>query len=230
MSEDNLPAVPDESWGSEGASSTDMLIPRIQLCHDISDAVKKGKARPGELISSTSGEVLAKTGASVEIIPIVTFRDWIINDVDEKGRDKYNSKVPMTRDNENWAREEVVGGKPIRRVACLNFLCLIPSKLDELPFMVTFKKSSYYAGKKLSTHFQMSAMKKQPPASQAFLISGVTKTYDGFTFSALDVEPSRASTPQELAVAKNWYGIFKQGAIKTAEEVEPTVGDEPVLF
>lgn len=230
----NLPVAPPapegDAWGSEGASSSDMLIPRIQLMHDISELVKKDKASAGQLISSTTGEVLADLGATVEILPIVTYKEWIINDIEEKNgkrREKFRQIIPMTAANEGLPLEEVEFGKPISRVKSLNFLCLVTSKLDELPFLLAFRKSSYFGGKKLSTHFQMSAMKKQPPASRTFRLGQTEKTYDGFTFFVLTVEPGRPTTPGELKIARQWYDVFKQQGVKVADEAEIVDTDVP---
>lgn len=222
------PVAHTEAWGAEGASSKDMLIPQIHLMHDISDLVKKKKAVSGQLISSTTEEVLADVGQTVEIIPIVTYREWIINDVDEKGRDKFRQRIPMTTANEHLALEEVEFGKQIRRVKSLNFLCLVTNKLDELPHLVAFRKSSYFAGKKLSTHFSMSALKKQPPAAQTFLLGVTEKTFDGYTFNVLTVAPGRKTTAEELAVAKNWYDVFRNQGVKVEEEAtEASDSDAP---
>ena len=219
----NTSLTVEEAWGSEGTSRQDILVPRLQLMHDISQNVKDGKAEAGDIIHSITGEVLASDGQTVEIIPFTTFREWHINEVDERGRDKFKEKILMTSENENWPLEGVENGKPIRRVRTINYFVMLPQYINELPFLVTFKKSSIMAGKKLSTHFQQCAMKKQPPAVQTYLLFSVDRSWDGFTFKTLDVSPKRPTTPEELEVAKKWYITLKQSEVKIdgADEFNP---------
>lgn len=224
----NLPST--QVWGTEGMSREDLLIPRIQLMQDISEHVKSGKFRPGVLINSTTNEVIADKGESCEIIPILGYREWIINDVDDRNKEKYRCRIRMTPENEIWAREDVENGKAIRRTKCINFFCLLASKPDELPMLVSFKKTSMYAGKKLSTHFQISAMKNQAPASQVFKIGGETQSYNGYSFYVFNVEPSRKATSEELALAKKWYDSLNTSNVEVADEAGPVGNAEEVPF
>lgn len=214
-----LPVSATEAWGSEGTSSQDLLIPRIQLMHDISDLVKKGRATPGTLVHSVTNEMLADKGIRLEFIPIMTYREWEINDVDAKGRENYRNRIPMTAANENLPYEDLdEQGKPIRRVRTLNFFTIVADRLEEFPFLLSFKKSNLKAGKQLSTHFQMSGMKKVPPASQVFTLHSSEKTYEGYTFWVLNVEPKRPSSAIEIATARKWYEVLKTAKVKVEEE------------
>lgn len=220
-------AVPAGSWGGEQASSKDMVIPRINLMQDISQLVKDGKARAGQIVNGATGEVLADKGAKVEIIPILTFAEWLLYDVvDGHGGKKklnYTGKLVCDKSNENWPNEAIINGKPISRTRQINVLCLRPELIDELPFIVSFKKTGTMAGKKLSTHFQVSAMKGAPAARQVFNLSAVVGTFDGHTFHKFDVETGRAATQDEVATAYHWYQLFNQGAAKVADETEEQV-------
>ena len=219
----NLPtSVPQSSWGAEQASSKDMLIPRIMLMQDLSDAVKSGKCRPGAIIDGTTNKVLVDSvGKKFEIIPILTYGEWLCYDVlvrNNKEEVTYKNKVVCDKSNENWSPEEVVAGGLVRRVRQINFLVLRPENIHELPYMVSFKKTSMRAGKKLSTHFQVSAMKGLPAAKQVFTLSSIQLTSKGFTYYGFEVEPARASTPDELRYAYHWYQMFNKGAAKVEDE------------
>lgn len=220
-----LPSV-GEAWGSEGTSSQDLLVPRIQLMHDISDLVKKRRAEPGTFVHSVTNELLAEKEKKFEFIPIMTYREWEINDVDDKGRNKYRNRIPMTPLNENLAYEDLDdSGKPIRRIRTLNFFSLVVSRLEEFPFLVSFKKSNLKAGKQLSTHFQMCGMKKVPPASHVFTLHSSEKTNDGYTFWVMNVEPARPSTAVEIATARKWYEVLKTAKVKVEEEATDEISE-----
>lgn len=219
---ENLPtAIPKGSWGGEQASSKDMLIPRLYLMQDLSDLVKKGKAKTGSIVNATTSETIATTDEPLEVIPILTFGEWLLYDVVKEGgreRDVYAGKTLVTKDNENWANEDVVDGKLMRRVRQINFLLLLPKYFHDLPFLVSFRKTSMMAGRKLSTHFQVSGMKGKPAASQVFKLNSTAMTRKGYNFFGFEVEPGRATTEKELAQAYHWYQLFNRGGVKVEEE------------
>jgi hypothetical protein len=210
-----------ESWGAEGASNNDILVPRLMLMHDISDLVKERKADPGDIVGSVDGKVLAKFRQTLEVIPITTYREWLVNEVDGK-KEKFLARFPITDQNESLEREGVENGKAVRRYRTLNFFVLLPGKLDELPFLLTFKKSNLMTGKQLSTHFQMSAMKRKPPASTVFDLGAKDKSYDGNTFKVFTLAMGRQTSPEELSVAKNWYEVLNKQNVKVQEEYDET--------
>lgn len=219
-----LTTTPEGSWGTENNSSKDTLIPRIHVMQDLSDLVKKGKARPGQLVHSTTGEVLADVGKPFPVIPIYSYKDWIINDVTEdrgKTKEKYRARILMTPSNEGWGLEGVENGKAITRVRCMNFFFLAPGLIGDLPFLVTFKKTSTMAGKKLATYFQQCQMSNKPAPSQTWDLLSQSRTWEGFSFYAFDVEPGRTTTKEELAAAWKWYQILKSSDVKVDDEFKP---------
>lgn len=213
---ENLPAV-DSDWGSEGASRQDILVPRLQLMQDISEAVKKGKHKAGDIIDSVTGTKLGDEEVPVEIIPFTTFREWYVMEVNERGKDKFKSKVLMTPENENWPYETVDNGTPIRNVRVINFFVMVPGQMEGLPFLVSFKKTSILPGKQLSTHFQMSAMKHVTPAKQIFRLGATERSWEDNTFKVFTIELGRATTPEELGTTRKWYETLKTQQVKTDE-------------
>ena len=217
----DLPAMPTGSWGGEQASSKDMIIPRINLMQDISKLVKDGKAKAGQIVNGTTGEVMGGVDKKIEIIPVLTFAEWLNYEVTEergKKKDIYVGKMLCDKTNENLPTEGFENGKPIRRVRQINVLCLEPSKLDELPFIVSFKKTGTMAGKKLSTHFQVCAMKGAVAAGTVFNLFSSLSTMDSYTFYRFEVETGRRATEPEVATAYKWYLAFKQGEAKAADD------------
>lgn len=222
MASNNLPVVPlDEAWGAENVAQESVLIPRLVLAQDLSQSVKDGKCRPGAILDSATGLVLAEPGQALEIIPIYTFREWEIYDVEEqrgKKKETYRNRVRVCKENEHWAPEAYEEGREVKRVKCLNFFALLSSKTDHMPYLVTFKKSGMNAGKKIATHFYNCGLRKVAPAGQTFLLSGASKTWEGFTYQAYAVEPGRNSTIEEVAKAYQWYLMFTKNDVQVMEE------------
>jgi hypothetical protein len=210
-----------ESWGSEGASQDDVLVPRLMLMQDLSELVKTGRAKAGDICHSGTGSVLIPKGQTGEIIPISTFREWVFFEPNNQGMfvpRKTNGRCLITAANENLPAEGVQNGVPYRAKKNINFFVLFVPLIDELPFLASFKKANIMVGKQLTTHFKTAQMKKQPPAATVFKLGSTQKTWDGYTFGVNTIEPSRPATEQELVIAHNWYQTFKTTEVKVDEE------------
>lgn len=225
MNDTTTAVVVAEDWGSEDVSNRDIQIPTINLMHDISQLVKDKKADAGSIVSSQMNELLAKEGESFEIIAFKSFREWLVNEVDNRGKKvNFIGKFPVTPENENWAKEAIMDGKAVERTYCLNFFCVLPKELNGLPHIVSFRKSGLRVGKGLATHFKTSSMAKTPPAGRVFKLGAKQNTYQGNTFWVFDLQPSRAATPEEIAVAKQWYLALQNASVNVA--AEPTSSEE----
>lgn len=221
------------SWGSEGAFKSDLLIPRLQLVQEKAKVLKIGKMKIGDIIHSTTLEVMASTGQKIEVIPFSTFNTWSISEVMRKGdkvQKNWLRQERMDAKNEHFARKDFENGVEIERVRCLNFFVLLPKMIDDFPFLITFKNSNTNAGKRLSTHFQRSQMRSVPPAAQVFELSAHAESRNGFDFFALNVEPTRVTKPKELEVAYLWYQSVNKSNVKLASEDGEDAADEQVPF
>ena len=219
----NLPAnIVESPWGAEGTSQTDMIIPRLMLMQALSDFVSKGSATPGDIVESINGEVVAKKTQPLEVIAIVTHKEWWKFEM-VQNKWEFRERVPYGPHNADWKYEETVNGTNWRNDAALNFFVILPNRLDGLPHLLTFRRSNYYAGKKLSTHFQISAMKKMPPAASVFTLQSQSTTVDKNTFWTFDIKKSRESTKQELATAYEWYQMLTKKPIKADDAADETV-------
>lgn len=207
--EAELPAVPAEAWGTENVDSADILIPKILLQQGLSKRVADEKNKMGDIINSVTGELLGDKKKAVELIPITTFKTWIISEK-PKGKDKFDFKtvVPFTPQNSMWEQEEHLGDVDIRRDRCLNFMVLLASdaaKPDALPYLLSFRRTGYKTGQKLATHFARSRELKQPPAAKVFNLKCNFVENDKGKFYVFDLDEARASKNEELTKAYQWY-------------------------
>lgn len=245
-------ALPTENlaWGSEGVDATDVVIPKLLLMQGLSNYVAEGKAALGDIVRSTTGEILGNAKKGVEIIPLLSYKTWKIS---EKVGNKFEfrSQEPITALNVNEPLEWTQGGSTWRRDRCLNFYVLLPSDvkreaaaLDKLktsgefpdpkdallPCVLTFQRTSYGAGKALSTHFLQAASFNRPPAVSTFkLISKMDKNDQG-TFFIYEVENAGLTSEADLAVCKRWYETITNSKVKVdeADMVEPKRKAAPV--
>ena len=144
----------------------------------------------------------------------------------------YVQTVPVTPKNEAWQFEEVVAGKLVKRMKGINYYVLLVSDIEAgeaFPYILTFRSTSFNAGKKLATHLAKLRMFKQPSAAQVFALSATREKNDKGTFMVLNVAPSRKATEVEKAAAYQWYqGLKVTKNVKVADEVPTQVASARV--
>jgi hypothetical protein len=241
-------AIPEELRGPWGAASdvdtSDVLIPKLLLMQGLSKLVAEGDAAQGEIIRSTTGKALAKKGEAVDFIPLMTYKTWVL---EEKVGSKYEYRrvEPMTAANKDLPLEFVDGANQWRRNRCLNFYVLLPQDISKeaaalkaaaagdlpdpedalLPCVLSFRRTSYNAGKILATHFKKAEHFKVTPAVTVFKLSSTVEKNELGTFHAFTVEPGRKATVEELTVAKRWFDTLQKVQVKVDE---PEVDEAPV--
>lgn len=209
--------VPTSAWGAENVSSKDLIIPKILLMQGMSQLVADGKAAVGQLIDSVSGELLGDRSKPMPFIPFYTFKTWITS---KKKGEKYEyvGQTPMDATNEDLPVEFSEGADLFRRDRCINVYVLTPAALEKkegiIPYMISFRRTSYQAGKKLSTHIAKLADFNQPPAARNFLLSVGTKENEKGKFGVFDIEMKEATKPEHLKIAYDWYLKVKNTAVR----------------
>jgi len=214
--------APESAWGSEDALTRDILIPRLLLMQGLSDFVAQEKATMGDVVDSTTGKVLANKTKSLSIIPIMTFSTWAIF---EKVGAKLEWKrmEPMTPENQDWEWETEVNGVYQRRDQCLNFYVLLADQAlnpAALPYVLSFRRTSYREGQKLATHFITSRRINRPPAATLYNLGCRKEQNDHGTYYTWTLEQGGATDPKAVNVAYSWYQTIKSGVAKVDVESE----------
>lgn len=215
------------AWGSEGTSSKDLVIPKIQLVQASSNTCKEGTARPGDLIHSLTKEALAPKGKKLEILPILCVGSWTVTSPKPMhgGFPDFIRKEPLTtaNDSDEWKVEKFEGDKAVVWHKSLTYLSLLTSRADGFPFFIDFAATNKSAGKLISTIIQENKFLGQPAPSRAVEISTRLKSFGGNSWFVMDVAPSRLASAEELAACKKWYDLFAKVQFKEAEPEESQV-------
>lgn len=218
-----LVATEEQTFGIEGVDSKDILIPKLLVMQGLSKLVVEDKAQMGDFVDSVNGEILGsareKAPKPVTIIPIKTFKTWIEYEKIDDKKLEFRGIVPMDETNANWPLEEVKDGRDMRRDRCINFYVLLKDKPDDLPYLMTFKRTSYRAGMKLATHFkkcELAALrgKPVPPAATMFDVTATKTSNDQGTFYVFDVVQKEATAPEHLKLAWEWFQMFRTASVK----------------
>lgn len=201
---------------SETTDVRDILLPKVLAMQGLSKAVAEEKAKQGEMRDSIDYKLLGDRTTPFEVIPFYYNKSWIIfHEVD--GKMEYKGQVPFGPDNANWEWEIVIDGVKHRRDQSLNFFCVDPREIAEgmfLPYLVSFRRTSYKGGKKLVTAKEKLKMGNRALASKTFFISTVQTKNDKGIFYVFDVAMGRDTTQKEIDAVLPWAELVRSSAVK----------------
>lgn len=218
------------AWGSEVHLGTqDIILAKILPMQGLSELVADGKAKMGEFRDSLSGELLGSITEPMQVIPFHVDKVW---DILEEDGDQYKwvRSEPLIEDptkpgyNDNLPWNDTVDGLAIKRVRRMNFYVMIPSQMakgESLPYVLSFKSTSYREGKKMFTQMYMRNRRANlPPAAYSFMLSGTKEKNDKGTFIVPKIDLDRRVTDAELAECFQWYQMVRKGGVKVDESEE----------
>lgn len=221
-------AMPTDSWGAEGVAASDIIISKVLLQQPLSNFAIEGKAKPGDMVDSVSAEILGGEKSPLFIIPISHFKTIVVEN-QHKGKWKFVREDHVTDFPDDIRKEYTEKNKDgidalHRQSATLNFHALVSSedptksaagKASSFPVVISFRRTSFYAGKALATHFAKAARDQKPPAASVFAVESVGTENDlGSFFVYGNVRFVRESLKEELANAYSWYQLIRSGKAK----------------
>jgi hypothetical protein len=231
------------AWGAAPVTAQDIIIPRILLMQPMSDAVTNGKAAFGEFRESLNNELMGKFEDGFEVVPFAMHKVFVEYEQASGGKKEYLRTVPITPANEGLPYEDKEKNDEGRTIAItrdrvLNVYCLLPKELETggaIPYIISFRRSSMQAGKKISTQmFVKNHAAGKNPAAVMCKIWATKETNDEGTFGVMDVTPTKPTPTEWQAEAFKWLGIVNSGRAKVDEssyneetktEVSKTVGN-----
>jgi hypothetical protein len=214
-----LASLKECSWGTEDLDASDIIIPRLLLMQAMSEFVQNKKAQSGDFVNSVTMERLGGVDAPLELILVDSFKNWIISEKGPKeGKFKFKEVFAWKDGNPDWKFEEVENGITTRRYKCLNFYVLPTGSLDGFPLLLSFRSSSYQAGRKLVNFATEAKMYRKPMAYKTVKLGAMQVTNDMGTFNVFTVEPGRLSKDLEVEQAFKWYNTIRQKSVATHEE------------
>lgn len=194
----------------------DLLIPKILLMQGLSKLVAAEKAVMGEMRDSIGNTRLGGKEAPLEIIPFHSNKTWIVFE-EIGGKLEYKSQVPFNDTNAHWKWDDIEGGVKMRRDQSLNYYCLLPSEIKDgmfMPYVVSFRRTSYQAGKKLETAKTKFKMFGRPISSKTFKLIASKQQNEKGTFYVYDVEVGRDTTSVEINAVSQWMSLVKTPMVK----------------
>lgn len=200
----------------------DFLIPKLLLMQSVSSAVQEERARAGEIRESIDNKKITEKEGAVEIIPFGVYKTWITL---SKQGSEFIAQVPLTAANCNKPREEILGGIEVLNYETLNYYCILPSEVAlgmYMPYVVSFRSTSYMAGKTLETHRARLQEFGLPLPFKTFNLGSSPRKNDKGNYYVFTISESRNSSEEELAAVKHWFKLIQSGKAKVDEsDLEP---------
>lgn len=217
------------------SDSSDIIIPKLLLMQGISSAVADEKASSGDIINSVTLEVLGNKQKPLEIIPIkIMPKTWVIEQKIE-GRWTYKGIKPWQPQDKDLPWNYVENGQEMRRNQSLNFFVLLAKDATNptaLPFMISFRRTSYVTGKKFNTYFETSRMafvmgnKQSIPMANVFNLGSKMEKGELGPYHILTIDLKRVATQAELEAGQHWFKTLKAAAVQVDEAEVRGVADD----
>jgi hypothetical protein len=221
--------------------NSDIIIPKVLLMQGLSDFVADGKAAIGDMVRSTTAEKLGDDKKPITFIPLKMTNSWTIQ---EKVGGKYEFRgiEPRTAANEDMEWDFVKNGTDWKRVKTINVFALLPQDIvafkkeiekEEMdlektlmPVVISFRSTSYNAGKTVATFFTKIKSNRQYKANLApyqyeLPLECERTENDKGKFVIFKVGSSKPLQADLLEEAAKWYQI-----LNTAKNLKIDVSDE----
>jgi len=188
-----------EEFGMDAALGSDIKIPLALLMQKMSVMVDEEKAKSGEIRGSLECNLLGGTDKPFFFVPLVIQNVWVEKIPSTK---KFVGVYPRTRANEKQDLTYInAEGFEVVRTKQIDCFCMELGELssgEALPYKLSFKVTSYDAGKTLITIATKLMMFGKPLYTYVFKVSTIKKENDKGTFYVFDL--SQDKTPEGKTV------------------------------
>jgi hypothetical protein len=188
----------------------------------LSQLVADGDAQMGDIVDSLTGEVIAcgreKDFKTLNFVPLFSFQEWVVYEKLAADKLQYVEKVPYGPSNATWKWDTDTH----KRVLVMNFYVMLDRDLDDksaLPYLLSFRSTSYKAGKKLATLVKKGALGDRPAPAYTYELSANKEANDKGTYYVFDVKKvgdtdTKAYDPSTKGVCFEWFKQLKAGTHK----------------
>lgn len=211
-----LAAQVGQAMTDMGVKASDLVIPRLLLMQNTSEAVGDDKAKLGDILNSQTGLVIGGMDKPIDFIPLNLYKTWRVMNTSGK-QAEFVREEPVTAKNQDreWTGTEEIKGvtKPVRYDFSYNFFLLLKKEVDEdeaFPAVLTLRRTSARAGKSLATHLFKMATLGQKPYSKLIRLSVSKQKHETNTYGVFEIQPAGKCTAKELEAAAKWMPLLSQ--------------------
>lgn len=209
----------------------DVETPRIQIAQTTSEVTTSEKVPLGNFYLSTTKEILGGRDKPLTVIPLSMSKSWILSE-EVQGRYRYKKFEPYrpgdSQRYQNWDFE--VDGVKWKRIRSLDFFVLLPQHIMRdielkqhilktgrstnvndglLACTLSFRSTSYNAGKALVTNFAQAARISQKPFVSEFNLFSEKKVNESGPFFVIRAEYKGKSDEKLHPSCDEWWQLIR---------------------
>lgn len=203
---------------------SDIIISKIIVAQALSEVVKNGDVKPGEIYESSESQVLAGKGDDLDLIMLNVKKSIYVFE-GEKGQEEFKTIEPYT---EFYDYEKRVDGKLITRHKCISFMCINYNDVKDghecFPYIINFMKTNYNTGRKIVTQIAKAQTIGIDFTKKIFSLRSKTMTFGKHSWFGWDVTASRQQvTDSEHKIIANWAKHFASVDIQEQQHKEEDI-------
>jgi hypothetical protein len=230
---------------AETVLKSDVVLPKLLLTQALSEVVVDKEKSPdgktlesGQIIRSTTKEIVGDSDKPVEIVPLTFTNQWMLQEMVGK-QYEFRGYEPRTAKNEDLPWEFTDKGTQWRRVKVLTLFALLPADVTAeqanierfkkdpsqgfdmdkvlLPVAISFRNTSFAAGRTVATHFakaQQMAKFGVKPYSGSLMLTCKQEKNDKGAYYVFGVEPGKRVAPELYTKATEWASTLGSTAVK----------------
>ena len=219
--------VATKNYYSDFVVNTDDLIrPKIALMQKASKPVEEEAAKIGEFRDNISNKLFGDKKTNMIIVPITPIKP-IYSETVKDNNDNTVSYQDVLRTRQLPKTEEVAEGT-LERKEGFQLICLPMTELEEyvkakakpIPYQLTFKGASRWAGKQITQAIVTYKNLRKPPFALSFEISSTQDTWKGNSFYKMEIKKTEEVVDKDkLALLQELFNDMSSiNSVDIAEE------------
>jgi hypothetical protein len=178
--------------------SADLIIPKIMLMQKVSKRVEEEEAKVGEFRENVSNKRLGDKKTNLVIAPITPIKKIYCESVKDNKNNVVSYKEVPCNPNKPLPEQEDHPEGVLERQVAYQLFCLPINELEDyikadatpIPYVLTFKGASFYAGRQVFQAQFMYRNMRKPPFALSFEISSTqaTSKMGGHTYYKMEIK------------------------------------------
>lgn len=200
-----------------GISADDIIIPKVLLMQSISQLVDADKAKAGDFVHSLDEVVIgSKENDPVEFIVFGMYKT-----ITTYENDKYAATQSWSKELADKPWEEMIDGVKVNRNTAMNYYVIRTADVENMavfPMVISFKRTSFKAGKKLATKLAMLGEFGAETYEKTFKLVAKQEEGDKGKYYVMDVSDGRKTSDVEKDAVTRWKKRLNTSSATVHEE------------
>lgn len=211
-------------WGDVQVSSKDVTISKVLLMQGTSALVSDGKAKVGDVLLNSSGEVVADYEKKLKLLPFLCKKEYVVS-IKKDGQWKFDHTEEV-KGEFTKAYEETRYGSDFKNEEQYSFYCLLED--GGMPVVISFKGKSVKTGRSLFTQMYVQNQVQTPPRVPAhnwITVNSKKEKNDKGPYAVWTVNLDAVSSKEDRDTCLTWIRTINTQVVKIHEDAANETSD-----